>query len=714
MKQLNCFLSSFFFSLILFSALLFSCSNSHNPVQTKKHGTLNANDESMRIKLDENFYYALCPEGPDASWGADSTVEDALNYTYTHLDKMCYRNLLEIAGSGGKYLWLKTDFVLPEKLKNDDLSMVIPYLHFAEELYLNGRFIDSYGFVDEDNFQEAGYGAHLFDFPKEYINQEGNNTILIKVYALGLATISPGVFIGLRDDGWAASDIASFWQSRIYILFAGIMTAVSFLFFVLYIFYKKDRIYLYFALLNIFSIFFFSNFFAGELPWVGFHGGIPYLLYLKFARCLSFFGMAYTSVIFIFNFLKQKHHLIDLILRSMSIIVSVVLVLAAPDFNTMMKVFPFLFVLILIDLVLSLVLIILNLFNKEKCSQAVLLLIGSAPLIITLLIDLIVKVFICNINLPYFSMFGWQGTIIFFFVFFSIQYRRTSMRLEYLNSKLEQEVKNQTEKLLLANKQLDDEIKITQQDMRTAALVQQKLFHPPTDNYSHWDIAVLYQPISVVSGDFFSFYSMGNELYGLSLFDASGHGVTASLITMLAENIIRQTIRESNIYGENISITLERINSNFISAKGDIDNYLTGILMNIKEQKGYADITMVNAAHPYPELYHAGTGYSEEILPDVENPSYGPVGMDMIEVHYAPINIKMEKDDVLVLFTDGYLDAMDNDQKGYGRKELEQILEASKGASANEILQKITDTLSSSLGTTQHTDDITIIVMKRK
>ena len=67
----------------------------------------------------------------------------------------------------------------------------------------------------------------------------------------------------------------------------------------------------------------------------------------------------------------------------------------------------------------------------------------------------------------------------------------------------------------------------------------------------------------------------------------------------------------------------------------------------------------------------------------------------------------------LFFFTDGYLDAMDNNQKGFARKELERILEASNGASANEILQKITETLNPHLGTTQHSDDITIIVMKR-
>ena len=310
-------------------------------------------------------------------------------------------------------------------------------------------------------------------------------------------------------------------------------------------------------------------------------------------------------------------------------------------------------------------------------------------------------------------MFGWLGTIMFFFTYFSIQYRRTSLRLEYLNTELEHEVQNQTEKLILANKELDSKMKITQQDMHAAALVQEKLFHPPTTVFPHWDIAVSYQPLSGVSGDFYNFYSQGSSLYGVSLFDASGHGVTASLITMLAENIIQQTFKESHSNGKSVSDCMSKINSNFITAKGDIENYLTGILLDIHEQEDSANITMVNAAHPYPELYHTAEDYAEEILPDVENPSYGPVGMDIMEVHYAPIELKMEKDDVLVLFTDGLTEAVDKDRKEFGRKQLEKILEASSGESASGILNKLTDAVSSHIGSAARNDDITIIVMKR-
>lgn len=669
--------------------------------------------ESCRISMDNSFYWALCPDS-EAHPAIESSVNDAEKLEYYKLEKMEFRNLFDLVGGSGKVIWLKAEFILPDELKNQDLSMVIPYLHFADELYLNGIYIDDYGFMDYEELQDAGYTAHLFDFPEFFLNQDGVNTIYMKVYALGFATISNGVFISNRQNGWAQSDIQSFWQSRIYLPFEGGMLSALIIFLILFISSKKEKIYLLFAGINLFSIEFFASFFAGDLPFVGFHGGIPYFIFVKITRCISFFGMEFIAVLFIFEFLRLKHHKIAVIMRILCSSFCIIYTIFAPDYFSLMKACPILLGISAIDLILAFFTIIGNLFYAQKRKLALYLLIGASPLIFTMIFDFIAKVLVRNITLPYFSMLGWQGTIIFFFIYFSVQYRRLSVRLEYLNTELENEVEIQTRQLSIANEKLDSEMKIAQADIQTAAIVQQKLFHPPEREFPHWDIAVCYRPLSYVSGDFYNFYSMGNELYGVSLFDASGHGVAASLITMLAENIIQQNFRESNIYGEDISVTLERINANFIAAKGDVENYMTGLLLNIRETEGKCQISLIDAAHPYPELYHSEEAFPEEILPDAENPSFGPIGMDLIDVHYAPLVLELKKNDVLVLFTDGLVEAMNENREEYGRKALEKILKGSEEKSAQEILREIQESLDSFVGSAARTDDVTIIVMKRK
>ena len=684
-----------------------------------EHSTLHRrnNDTPPRIYLDSSFYWSICPQSDskkDEAFGQNSTLKNAASLEYKPLEKMHLRNLYDLAGGDGKIVWLKLDFELPPELEDSDLSLVIPYLHFADELYLNGRFIGSHGSMEKSRIQDSSYAAHLFDFPKEFLIKDGINTIYIKVLALGYATVSPGVFIGLRQDAQAYARKASFWQSRIYLPFEGGMFAAFVLFLVLFLFYKKQKLYLYFSLLNFFSITFTATFFSTDLPWVNFENGIPFFIFFKISRCLSLFGIEFMSTLFILEFLKLKHHAIEVILRIICSIICIVHTIFIPTYQQLMKITPFLLAISGIDLFLAICTIIKNLFNPEKRLLSFYLLAGALPIFGTVLADIILKLFLRNTNLPYFSFIGWQQTIIFFFVYFSTEYRKLSVKLESFNTQLEKEVAVQTQKLTLANEQLNTEIKKAQQDIKTAALVQKKLFNLPETNYPKWDIAVLYQPLSIVSGDFYNFYSIGSNLYSVSLFDASGHGVSASLITMLAENIIQQNVKDANIYGEDITITLERINSNFIAAKGDIETYLTGILLNIREHKEECSISLVNAAHPCPLLYHAEEKICEELLPYVENPTFGPVGMDFPENDYAPLIFAMRKDDVLLLFTDGVTEAMNKSREEFGRKKLNDILENSAGKTAVEILDNINEKLKKHINSAPPTDDITIIIMKRK
>ena len=305
----------FLFLIFSFSFLfiLSSCGNDNEP---------------PRIYLDDDFYWALTD--------AHSEPEDAENLKFEHLDNMGYKNLMDLVGIDGKYVWLKAEFELIPALKNDDLSMVIPYLHYSDVLYLNGYYIDDYGVMgespDDPKNQEAGYIGHLFDFPELYLNQEGKNTILIKVQCLGHATITDGVFVGLRQDGWRTSDNMTFWRSRFYTYFEGIMILCGIFFIMLYLVFKHNSSYLRFGILNFLTALFFSNFFITDLPWAGFHGGVPFFWYIKFVKTICFFAMAFVFSMFICSFIEKKFKTWELVIQWLSFLLSTACAIYAPDY----------------------------------------------------------------------------------------------------------------------------------------------------------------------------------------------------------------------------------------------------------------------------------------------------------------------------------------------------------------------------------------------
>ena len=688
---------AFFTSLLLIVILVVVSYNSKKPA-------------GPRIYLDDNFYWALSD--------IDSTVEDAQNLEYQPLEKLAYKNLRKLVGYDGKYVWLKTEFELIPELKNDDLSMLIPYLHYADELYLNGEYIDDYGIMgapDDSDIQEAGLMAHLFDFPEKFINQEGTNTVLIKVFCLGNGSITPGVFVSLREDAWRTSDIMTFWRTRIYFFLEGCMLCVCIFFLMIFIAYKKDRIYFYISLLNLFSMLFFSGFFGGDLPMVGFHGGIPYTWFFKITKCVAFFGLEYVFSLLIFDYLKMKHNFAERIIRIVFAVGSATVCLFAPTYTSLIKISHVVIWFSMIDVTVTIGMLILCTRKPEKRERARMMLTALAPFLICVNADFIIKTFYNNITIPYFSMFGWQISIIIFFLYFSSSYSRISERLEYLNKELQNEVDEQTKKLQQANVNLEHEMEVASTDMKMAAIVQQKFFHKPDIEFKDWEIAVCYEPLSVVSGDLFNFYYDNDKLYGVSLFDASGHGVAASLVTMLSENIIRQVYEDSHKNKETLGSTLTKINTNLIQAKGDIDNFLTGILLSFKNEKdGSALISIANAGHPRPFIYRA----KDDTVKEVELPSddyvFGPVGISGIEYDYLDYSFKMTQGDILILYTDGLTETMNLDRDEFGKANIQALLHKNSRKTAQELLDIFMKEINKFAAGASRSDDITAIVLKRK
>jgi len=670
-------------------------------------------DESVpRIYLDDDFYWALTD--------AASEPEDAENLQFEHLDNMGYKNLMDLVGIEGKYIWLKAEFELIPELKNDDLSMVIPYLHYADILYLNGKYIDDYGVMgdspDDPINQEAGYVAHLFDFPELYLNQEGKNTILIKVQCLGHATITDGVFIGLRQDGWRTSDNMTFWRSRFYIFFEGVMLLCGLFFLMLYFIYKQEVSYRRFGLLNFFTALFFSVFFITDLPWAGFHGGVPFFYYVKFAKSICFFCMAFAFSMFICSFIEKKLNTFETAIQYLSFIVSTILVLLAPDYLWLVKKTLLLIPLSCLGLFISIGYAIASIRKTESKQQTKVRFILGAVffLIVVMGIDVIIKGAFRNIKMPFISIFGWTGVIIIIFIYFCIDYSKIANRLEYLNHSLEDEIKRQTKQLTDVNGRLEHDREKSLKDMRMAAIVQKKYFHAPEHPLKNWDFAVRYEPLSLVSGDLYNFYHEGEQLNGISLFDASGHGVAASLVTMLAENIIQQTYNELLQNGQSVAECLKLINERFIDAKGEIDNYLTGLLLNMKENEdGSCTVTMSNAGHPYPLFYNAKEDTLEEMLPTADMPYTGPVGLSGMNVDYSEMSFTMNSGDFLFLYTDGITEMQNREKLDFGIEAIMTILEKCKDDSAEDIAKKLMKGLENFIKDTPRIDDVSVIILKR-
>lgn len=727
------------FSLFLFSFL--SC------------GKVEVSDISDRedcvIDLSESVYWARAD--------AASTVYSTEFLDFEKVDTHKSKNLQELCGNQGAYLWLKIEFKVPNPLKYRSLGFVVSSLRFADKVWLNNSYIGSAGKFPP-NEKGTLFMSHFYFLPDGVIDNSGTNTILIKVWTHGRSEVSDEIFISDYDTAYREYNRLAFQNSKMYLIFEGAMFCSFILYFMMYIWRRKERSHLAFSLLNLCTIFFLAPFLAPELPFY-LSDSVSYLLYIKLTLCVSFYFLITFVSYFIIEYLKASVSRPTKILMYTFLLVPTVVTLAVPSYNSLMAVCkPFLLVMA-VQLGFALKVFFSCLFKKEKRRSALFMLSGFAPVLLSMLLDVIMRGCLNNTANPYFSILGWQITIIAFIIILSIKYNRVYANNEYLNTKLQHEVDIRTQELTMANESLtqqSEELSVVNEslaqqseelravneslegkkreleemndvlekemvrkdlDLEMAAIVQQKFFPPPDKLFRGWDIAICYQPASKVSGDLYDYYTNNEFLEGFSLFDVSGHGIAAGLITMLSKRIIFNTFMDSLENFKSVSSTLYKVNEQILEAKGEIENYLTGILLHFSEfdEDDACKITMANAGHPHPVMYSAQTNMvSEVVSEDSSFNQYGAIGIKGIAVSFPEIKFKMLPGDVFVCFTDGLIESFNKYRDEYGTDRLKLVLERSAAMDSQSILEEIIDDLMLFTSGVPREDDLTIIVLKRK
>lgn len=661
-------------------------------------------DDSVKIQLTDSFEWALT--------NAESTVEDAQELNYSPVSFKRSYNLEKLVGSYGNYVWLRAHFVIPEELKDIDLAMSISYLHFADKVWLNGNFIGEYGSFPPKE-QSALYEGHYYEFPQILLNQNDENEILIKVWCHGRSEVSNQIFISDKQTASIASRYSTMKFSKIYMYTEGGMFTAFLICLLFYLGRKKEKEYLYFAIMNLFSLQLAMIFFVSELPEYS-KNLFNFVWLYKYIPCICFYGMIFCFSLFMIHYIKGYISRRNHIIHACVFIFTSIITLLAKDYNALIKIYPYMMTITMIQIPVS-AYEISDVFRQKK-SQIIIFAFSIFPILMGALVDFILRGILYNANYPYYTYFGWQITIIIYLVNITIRYNNVYSKMEYLAENLQHEVDAQTKALSVSNAELEKEIKKSNIDLKMAAIVQKKFLPEPDMVFVGWDVAVSYEPLAEVSGDLYDYYNMGKMLDGFALFDVSGHGIASSLITTLAKNIIYETFRIARFSNKHISLVMSEIDKKIKLAKGSIENYLTGVLFRFSlfDKNDVCDVEFSNAGHPNPLLYIAAENRVVELKSEDSQHRIGAIGMNAVDVQCTDIHFKMSQDDILICYTDGLTEALNEKGQQFGKENVKKIIEAAHCLTSRDIVESLKNALNEHLGDCLREDDVTIIVMKRE
>lgn len=212
-------------------------------------------------------------------------------------------------------------------------------------------------------------------------------------------------------------------------------------------------------------------------------------------------------------------------------------------------------------------------------------------------------------------------------------------------------------------------------------------------------------PARHVSGDYFDYIPLGENKYGVAIADVSGKGVPASLIMAMCRSVLRSQAPASGSPAD----VLQKVNRQlFPDIKEDMFISMAYVLLG--DDAG--TVTLCRAGHDAPLLYSAKDHSVTQINP--QGMALGIDSGDVFDRVTRDFSVTLERDDCLILYTDGVTEALDAKGLEFGMKNMIQSIQASAAAGTQAIIRKLTDDLRDFAGVTPQNDDITLIAIRKK
>lgn len=682
-------------ALFIFLSLFISCAAHH----------------TARLDLADEIQYFSAP----SSYNLGDILQN--QNKFQPLSKNDAKHFLKLQKSDSDYIWLKIDFKLPKELKNKDLAFYISKLESADRLFINNNLVRQYGKFPPIEIS-AGFQSQYFMFPRDSLNQDEVNTIYIQVWVGGVGNISGEVFIGEQADVFNKAEKENFFNTKVTMIFSGVMFLIFFLYVFLYIVTRRsqeNKSYIYYGLVNLYTIHFLFAFFLPEVQWIK----PPFISYLWIIKCFFCFGAFVTTYFansFILSYLHRESSKKQIIIRMSILIISVISAFIMPDYRSLSFHVPIFLTLMAIQFCFSVPVIIKQLIDKNTRKNVFSLLLGFSPVLFALAIDLITRLIFHIDTLPFFTLYGWQITIYVFLGSLLIRFGKMYIHNVELRKQLQEFNKNLEDIVSTRTKELSEANYVLSRGLESVAHVQKNFLPTKEKTFKGWEISIFYQPLdNNVSGDLYDYYVSDASLDGLGLFDVSGHGIPAGLMTILAKGLIAQHFLNGLAQSESMSDVLKQINKSYIKEKVNVENYITGLLFRFSEfnQADVCSVEVANAGHPYPFLYNSTEDTVTEIKYEGPEKQYGIIGIEGLDVSFPPVSFRMKPNDFIVCYTDGLTEAFNTKRESFSKNRVIDIIKENKTLTASQLNEKIKQAFDEFTEGERVTDDITIVVLRR-
>jgi serine phosphatase RsbU (regulator of sigma subunit)/transposase len=251
---------------------------------------------------------------------------------------------------------------------------------------------------------------------------------------------------------------------------------------------------------------------------------------------------------------------------------------------------------------------------------------------------------------------------------------------------------------LVQQKQLQKEIQVAQE-------IQHMLLPTTFPEVQGYDISTYYESAKEVGGDLFDFIRVDDDTIGIVVADVSGKGVPGSLVMTMIRTALRLEARGNKDPGD----VLARVNDFVVD---DMKKGMFVTMFYIILDSRNRVIHYASAGHNPMILYRTSTKQTYYL-----NPRGFPVGISLPDrklfgQSIQTDSIKLLEDDVLISYTDGITEAMNNARDLFSEERFLESIRKFAHHDAKAFVESMRQEITSFTQGAPQNDDITFVAIK--
>jgi serine phosphatase RsbU (regulator of sigma subunit)/putative methionine-R-sulfoxide reductase with GAF domain len=257
-----------------------------------------------------------------------------------------------------------------------------------------------------------------------------------------------------------------------------------------------------------------------------------------------------------------------------------------------------------------------------------------------------------------------------------------------------------------------------EQELRVAREIQRALLPAAPPRIAGWDIAADWRSARLVGGDFYDFWTLHRlkvpfearpgadpaanaDWLGFTIADVSDKGVPAAMFMALSRSLLRAAALD----GTAPAAALERANR-WINRDSESGMFVTLFYAILEKSSGR--LRYCCAGHNPPLLYRAAGGQFEEL----STPGIALGVLEEVQLHEA--ETCLEPGDLLVCYTDGVTETVDEHMEAFGLERLRNLIASRSAQSPGELVHNLVQAVNEFSSGQPPFDDVTLLVIKRR